>query len=135
MGGREFSTTAKSDLVNNSGTRGCRLIVFEQHPFSYSCYKDPYSFATAWNPDDHGFHAREGPNRRLASLISHAPSGRRKRRRTKSSKIKEDLKNQRMTHIVVERNRRRQMNDYLTVIHSLMPLSYVWVIIGEFQSI
>lgn len=29
-----------------------------------------------------------------------------------------------MTHIAVERNRRRQMNDYLAVLRSLMPPSY-----------
>ncbi|KAI5669803.1 hypothetical protein M9H77_19656 [Catharanthus roseus] len=50
--------------------------------------------------------------------------GRRKRRRTKSFKNKEEMENQRMTHIAVERNRRRQMNDYLAVLRSLMPPSY-----------
>ncbi|XP_057973444.1 transcription factor bHLH94-like [Malania oleifera] len=53
-----------------------------------------------------------------------APS-RRKRRRTKSSKNKEEVENQRMTHIAVERNRRKQMNEYLAVLRSLMPPSYV----------
>ncbi|PON55416.1 Basic helix-loop-helix transcription factor [Trema orientale] len=52
-------------------------------------------------------------------------SGRRKRRRTRSSKNKEELENQRMTHIAVERNRRKQMNEYLAVLRSLMPPSYV----------
>lgn len=50
---------------------------------------------------------------------------RRKRRRTKINKNKEEVENQRMTHIVVERNRRKQMNDYLAVLRSLMPASYV----------
>lgn len=50
---------------------------------------------------------------------------RRKRRRTKTSKNKEEIENQRMTHIVVERNRRKQMNEYLAVLRSLMPPSYV----------
>ncbi|XP_021274309.1 transcription factor bHLH96-like isoform X2 [Herrania umbratica] len=54
-----------------------------------------------------------------------AMSCRRKRRRTKSVKNKEDIENQRMTHIAVERNRRRQMNDYLAVLKSMMPASYV----------
>ncbi|KAJ9545509.1 hypothetical protein OSB04_025216 [Centaurea solstitialis] len=54
-----------------------------------------------------------------------AGGGRRKRRRTKSGKNKEELENQRMTHITVERNRRKQMNEYLAVIRSLMPSSYV----------
>ncbi|XP_011100183.2 LOW QUALITY PROTEIN: transcription factor bHLH96-like [Sesamum indicum] len=48
----------------------------------------------------------------------------RKRRRTKSLKNQEEMENQRMTHIAVERNRRRQMNDYLAVLRSLMPPSY-----------
>ncbi|XP_076904922.1 transcription factor bHLH96-like [Bidens hawaiensis] len=50
--------------------------------------------------------------------------GRRKRRRTKSGKNKEELENQRMTHIKVERNRRKQMNEYLAIIRSLMSSSY-----------
>ncbi|PKA53166.1 Transcription factor bHLH96 [Apostasia shenzhenica] len=54
-----------------------------------------------------------------------ASGGRRKRRRTKSSKNKEEVENQRMTHIAVERNRRKQMNEYLAVLRSLMPPSYV----------
>ncbi|XP_007047845.2 PREDICTED: transcription factor bHLH96 isoform X2 [Theobroma cacao] len=54
-----------------------------------------------------------------------AMSCRGKRRRTKSVKNKEEIENQRMTHIAVERNRRRQMNDYLAVLKSMMPTSYV----------
>ncbi|XVF41996.1 hypothetical protein PTKIN_Ptkin01aG0324700 [Pterospermum kingtungense] len=48
-----------------------------------------------------------------------------KRRRSKSRKNKEEIENQRMTHIAVERNRRKQMNEYLAVLRSLMPESYV----------
>ncbi|XP_022871345.1 transcription factor bHLH94-like [Olea europaea var. sylvestris] len=51
-------------------------------------------------------------------------TSRRKRRRTKSCKNQEEMENQRMTHIAVERNRRRQMNDYLAMLRSLMPPSY-----------
>lgn len=47
------------------------------------------------------------------------------RRRTRAKKNKEEISNQRMTHIAVERNRRRQMNEYLSVLRSLMPESYV----------
>ncbi|XP_061371777.1 transcription factor bHLH96-like [Gastrolobium bilobum] len=55
-----------------------------------------------------------------------ATTCRRKRRRsTKSAKNKEEIENQRMTHIAVERNRRKQMNEYLAVLRSLMPSSYV----------
>ncbi|XP_059652521.1 transcription factor bHLH94-like [Cornus florida] len=47
------------------------------------------------------------------------------RRRSKSRKNQEEIENQRMTHIAVERNRRKQMNEYLGVLRSLMPDSYV----------
>ncbi|KAJ8568226.1 hypothetical protein K7X08_020948 [Anisodus acutangulus] len=52
--------------------------------------------------------------------------GRKKRRRRpKICKNKEEAENQRMTHIAVERNRRKQMNEHLAVLRSLMPESYV----------
>ncbi|KAK4746291.1 hypothetical protein SAY87_012603 [Trapa incisa] len=50
--------------------------------------------------------------------------GRRKRRRVKIVKNREEIENQRMTHIAVERNRRKQMNEYLGVLRSIMPPSY-----------
>uniref|UniRef100_A0A0A9EZV4 BHLH domain-containing protein n=1 Tax=Arundo donax TaxID=35708 RepID=A0A0A9EZV4_ARUDO len=50
-------------------------------------------------------------------------SGRRKRPRT--VKTSEEVESQRMTHIAVERNRRRQMNEYLRILRALMPGSYV----------
>ena len=48
-----------------------------------------------------------------------------RRRRPRSCKNKEEAESQRMTHITVERNRRRQMNEHLAVLRSLMPESYV----------
>ncbi|THU54833.1 hypothetical protein C4D60_Mb11t00230 [Musa balbisiana] len=51
--------------------------------------------------------------------------GKRKRRRTRTCKNKEEAENQRMTHIAVERNRRRQMNEHLVMLRSLMPESYI----------
>ncbi|KAL1225398.1 Transcription factor bHLH96 [Cardamine amara subsp. amara] len=47
------------------------------------------------------------------------------RGRTRVKKNKEEINNQRMTHIAVERNRRKLMNEYLSVLRSLMPDSYV----------
>ncbi|XP_059454590.1 transcription factor bHLH96-like isoform X2 [Corylus avellana] len=79
---------------------------------------DPNSSPEAACADDQSF----------TGLIHPPPAtttGRRKRRRTKSSRNKEDVENQRMTHIAVERNRRKQMNEYLAVLRSLMPPSYV----------
>lgn len=55
-----------------------------------------------------------------------AVQGRKKRRRkTRICKSKEEAETQRMTHITVERNRRKQMNEHLAVLRSLMPESYV----------
>ncbi|CAN6269093.1 unnamed protein product [Urochloa humidicola] len=52
--------------------------------------------------------------------------GRRKRRRRQRTvRNAADAESQRMTHIAVERNRRRQMNEYLAALRSLMPDSYV----------
>lgn len=52
-------------------------------------------------------------------------NGRRKRRRrVRSMKNGDEMESQRMTHIEAERNRRKQMNEYLTIIRSLMPPSY-----------
>ncbi|KAJ6814261.1 transcription factor FAMA [Iris pallida] len=48
-----------------------------------------------------------------------------RRKRPRALKTREEAQSQRMTHIVVERNRRRQMNDHLRALRSLMPGSYV----------
>ncbi|XP_044498532.1 transcription factor bHLH96-like [Mangifera indica] len=60
-----------------------------------------------------------------SSATTSLPCTRPKRRRSKSRKNKEEIENQRMTHIAVERNRRKQMNEYLSILRSLMPESYV----------
>ncbi|XP_062194162.1 transcription factor bHLH94-like [Phragmites australis] len=57
-------------------------------------------------------------------MTATAPAGRRKRRRTRAVKNREEVESQRMTHIAVERNRRKQMNEYLAVLRSLMPHAY-----------
>ncbi|CAN6196261.1 unnamed protein product [Urochloa humidicola] len=58
------------------------------------------------------------------SQTAPAPQVRRKRRRTRAVKNREEAESQRMTHIAVERNRRKQMNEYLAVLRSLMPPAY-----------
>jgi hypothetical protein len=60
----------------------------------------------------------------VAAAATAVQSGRRKRRRARAAKNKEEVESQRMTHIAVERNRRKQMNEYLAVLRSLMPPSY-----------
>lgn len=54
-----------------------------------------------------------------------ATMGGRKRLCTRRTRNREQKENQRITHIAVERNRRKQMNDYLAALKSMMPASYV----------
>lgn len=53
-----------------------------------------------------------------------------KRKRSRTVKTTEEVESQRMTHIAVERNRRKQMNEHLRVLRSLMPGSYVQRVIN-----
>uniref|UniRef100_A0A6N2MVG2 BHLH domain-containing protein n=1 Tax=Salix viminalis TaxID=40686 RepID=A0A6N2MVG2_SALVM len=48
-----------------------------------------------------------------------------KRKRPRTIRTSEEVESQRMTHIAVERNRRKQMNEHLRVLRSFMPGSYV----------
>lgn len=90
-------TNSSSEIVNGDGS----FLGFSSQQIS----EDPVSISTA----------------AAAATTDSSASGRRKRRRAKSNKNKEEVENQRMTHIAVERNRRRQMNEYLAVLRSLMP--------------
>ncbi|CAJ1950559.1 unnamed protein product [Sphenostylis stenocarpa] len=87
-----------------------------QHPLSISCFEKV------------SYECNQEPHKASQSCPKSQPAAtreRRKRKRTRPSKNKEDVENQRMTHIAVERNRRRQMNDHLSVLRSLMPPSYI----------
>ncbi|KAL2345720.1 hypothetical protein Fmac_007005 [Flemingia macrophylla] len=82
-----------------------------------------------WNMLPH-IHASNPPSSETSNTHNNLDSStstpaRPKRRRAKCRKNKEEIENQRMTHIAVERNRRKQMNEYLSVLRSLMPESYV----------
>ncbi|KAK3182992.1 hypothetical protein Dsin_030278 [Dipteronia sinensis] len=61
------------------------------------------------------------------SVVNLAAQGIRKKRRRKprGCKNKEEAETQRMTHIAVERNRRKLMNEHLAILRTLMPESYV----------
>ncbi|KAF6151026.1 hypothetical protein GIB67_016504 [Kingdonia uniflora] len=65
------------------------------------------------------------PSTTITTSLSSGGRSRKRRRSTRTCKNKEEVENQRMTHITVERNRRKQMNEYLAVLRSLMPSSYV----------
>ncbi|KAH6834576.1 hypothetical protein C2S53_004031 [Perilla frutescens var. hirtella] len=51
--------------------------------------------------------------------------GKNKRKRARATKTNEEVERQRMTHIAVERNRRKQMNEHLQLLRSLMPTCYI----------
>lgn len=74
------------------------------------------------NTNDNG-----SPAERKRSMGAGAGVGgkRKRKRRAKVCKNKEEAETQRMTHIVVERNRRKLMNEHLAVLRSLMPGSFV----------
>ncbi|GJM86491.1 hypothetical protein PR202_ga02355 [Eleusine coracana subsp. coracana] len=75
-------------------------------------------------PVQHAADAPAGAETRDVDAASSAPR-RKRRRRVRSCKSREEAESQRMTHIAVERNRRRQMNEYLAVLRALMPEAYV----------
>ncbi|KAI0500789.1 hypothetical protein KFK09_019006 [Dendrobium nobile] len=66
-----------------------------------------------------------GPQPAPLPSCAGAQGKRKRRRRPRSCKNKEEAETQRMTHIAVERNRRRQMNEHLAMLRSLMPESYI----------
>lgn len=67
----------------------------------------------------------EGEGNRAATAGPLQQGKKKRKRKPKVCKNKEEAETQRMTHIAVERNRRKQMNEHLSVLRSLMPESYV----------
>lgn len=124
-------------------------VVFPQDSFTYGCLtKDeedlfgiisnnldhnilsnwdsssPSNIKEQWNSHSSPETSTLPPSTFEATTTITAPR-RRKRRHTVNAKNKEEIESQRMTHIAVERNRRKQMNEYLDILKSLMPPSYV----------
>lgn len=105
---------------------------FQLHPHSTSCNQNPSSVEKHCKESNSGstpssvqLVQKASKQTQNCNKSSPAPRERRKRKRTRPSKNKEEVESQRMTHIAVERNRRRQMNDHLNVLKSLMPSSYI----------
>ncbi|KAK7258830.1 hypothetical protein RIF29_24418 [Crotalaria pallida] len=100
----------------------------ENHIENNYPYEEPSMLMPHMNIEVHDDPSSDAANTNKL-LDSSTPSSsmvsRPKRRRVKSRKNKEEIENQRMTHIAVERNRRKQMNEYLSVLRFLMPESYV----------
>ncbi|CAL1392172.1 unnamed protein product [Linum trigynum] len=89
----------------------------------YNNNSSPEPCRVAALPPSAGDYFYPPPPGDVAASTPIAPA-RRKRRRTKNTKNEEEIESQRMTHIAVERNRRKQMNEYLALLRSLMPSSY-----------
>ncbi|KAK9040720.1 hypothetical protein V6N11_015861 [Hibiscus sabdariffa] len=104
----------------------------KKSPHSSSCFEvlssgsnqDQPNSATADNRGGQGNNLGSSPSKNVTESPP-VTRERRKRKRTKTAKNKEEVESQRMTHIAVERNRRRQMNDYLNSLRSLMPPYYI----------
>ncbi|WCJ43195.1 basic helix-loop-helix (bHLH) DNA-binding superfamily protein [Euphorbia peplus] len=96
------------------------------HSFSHSNPDHSFSqFFQITNDDSNADQLTTHSPTRLPETHLDSSSVRAKRRRSRSKKNKEEIENQRITHIEVERNRRKQMNHYLSILRSLMPESYV----------
>lgn len=110
-------------LINHNN-----IVIEQSHTITHDVVHANANVNATTNWDSHSNSSPETCTAGAAADKSLPPpcgGGRRKRRRTRSTKNKEEIENQRMTHIAVERNRRKQMNDYLAVLRSLMPPSYV----------
>ncbi|KAL6225130.1 hypothetical protein ACLB2K_003982 [Fragaria x ananassa] len=111
---------AQHDMVSNVNTVGQGLTGY--------CTPSPVVKQSVYNDNSN---SNSKPETCTDNFNSHnsfsspiAVAGRRKRRRTRNIKNKEEVESQRITHIAVERNRRKLMNDYLSVLRSMMPASY-----------
>ncbi|XP_010559298.1 PREDICTED: transcription factor bHLH71 [Tarenaya hassleriana] len=98
--------------------------------FSFLLYETlsptPFSAAAVPNSPENDVIVRKTTTSGARQEPPPASRGIRKRRRRKprGCKNEEEAETQRMTHIAVERNRRRQMNQHLSDLRSLMPQSY-----------
>lgn len=102
----------------NSSQYGCNLGFMEDVPV----HQKPQNLGGMSGLGSIGQCSTRGIQNRRVDL---GVQGRKKRRRRpKVCKNKEEAETQRMTHITVERNRRKQMNEHLAVLRSLMPESY-----------
>ncbi|KAJ4814873.1 basic helix-loop-helix (bHLH) DNA-binding superfamily protein [Rhynchospora pubera] len=119
----QFADFGPRLALNSPSEESFLLKSFQATPLSTSpSIANSLSKATV-NLDKEGVIEGGGPGPGPGPGPSGNAKGRRKRPRT--AKTSEEVESQRMTHIAVERNRRRQMNEYLRVLRSLMPGSYV----------
>ncbi|XP_059275696.1 transcription factor bHLH71-like [Lycium ferocissimum] len=126
-----YDTISSTPLNNNNNNNlDDALLLNHQHenigyllkPQDFGTHEQQYSTTTATVPPQTS--TRKEKNN-LAAAAQGGCGRKKRRRRPKICKNKEEAENQRMTHIAVERNRRKQMNEHLSVLRSLMPESYV----------
>ncbi|XP_073126325.1 transcription factor bHLH71 [Henckelia pumila] len=89
------------------------------------CNDDSSSAAVLLAPQEIAAAAQRSCSEAPAERPAAVQGRKKRRRRPRVCKNKEEAETQRMTHIAVERNRRKQMNEHLAVLRSLMPESYV----------
>ncbi|KAL3330900.1 hypothetical protein AABB24_034626 [Solanum stoloniferum] len=127
--------TISTTTTNNNNNLDENALFFDHHEENNAYLLKPQDFCTT-TPLEQQYStaasvprqdtSREKNNLSVAAQTGGGSGGRKKRRRRpKICKNKEEAENQRMTHIAVERNRRKQMNEHLSVLRSLMPESYV----------
>ncbi|KAK9165778.1 hypothetical protein Scep_000969 [Stephania cephalantha] len=120
----DFEVKEEEDK-SSSHINGGSLSFLEQHQHQYSLLINNINNTHLYSSSSSSSTTAQNLNAIITAPSNTTPScsspPRRKRRRYKSSKNKEEAESQRMTHIFVERNRRKQMNDYLSILRSLMP--------------
>ncbi|KAL6526653.1 hypothetical protein OROGR_015743 [Orobanche gracilis] len=109
-----------SDSLEKSINHFANVTQFSDFGDIYAALNQPDHYFEDHGPFSHAtMHGERSP---AVLLDSYTKS---KRKRPRSRKTSEQVESQRMTHISVERNRRKQMNEHLHVLKSLMPTSYV----------
>ncbi|XP_015084947.1 transcription factor bHLH71-like [Solanum pennellii] len=131
-----YDTISTTTTTNSNNNLDENALFFDNHEENNAFLLKPQDFCTTTTPLEQQYStaasvprpesSREKNNLSVAAQSGGGGGGRKKRRRRpKICKNKEEAENQRMTHIAVERNRRKQMNEHLSVLRSLMPESYV----------
>eukprot|EP00250_Pteridium_aquilinum_P004305 c14525_g1_i1 orf=431-2074(-) len=118
------SSTPTSGLTTLAKENLQAWMAFDEH---YNSSRDFHITDKQSTLTDMNNNMADGDHKNVISsslMPSHEKKKKRKRKRT-SHKNVEEMECQRMTHIAVERNRRKQMNEHLRALRLLMPHSYI----------
>lgn len=102
--------------------------ILDESPFRFET-KNPHPSVSQEQPSSPTAAVQSSFDAVSGQLVKNVTDKEKRKRRTtmtttRPAKGKEEVESQRMIHIAVERNRRRQMNDHLSSLRSLMPPSY-----------